>query len=209
MTEWAIRIVGHGEKPADQFTANPDNARLHPPAQRAAMKAALDTLGWIAPVIENKRTGYLVDGHERVMQALLTNATVPYVEVDLDEAEEKLALATYDPIGAMAQYDQQLLDNLLREVDTAESALQMLLSNLASHSGLVQLDAYKEWDGMPEFNNPDATAPYTISVHFYTEDDLLEFGNLIGQIITTKTRYINFPYIPDENLKAHTVSHGP
>jgi len=51
------------------------------------MKAALDGLGWIAPVIENKRTGYLIDGHERVMQALAANAPVPYVVIDLDEKE--------------------------------------------------------------------------------------------------------------------------
>lgn len=67
------RIISYGEKPADQFTANPLNPRLHPQFQREVMQAALTELGWLAPVIENKRTGYLIDGHERVMQALLNN----------------------------------------------------------------------------------------------------------------------------------------
>jgi len=70
VTAWRNRIVGEGEQPASQFIANPNNWRVHPPAQRDAMRGALNEVGWVQRVIVNRRTGYLVDGHERVWQAL-------------------------------------------------------------------------------------------------------------------------------------------
>ncbi len=60
----------YGVRAADQFLANPSNPRIHPQKQRDAVAASIDTLGMISPVVVNRRTGYLIDGHERVMQAL-------------------------------------------------------------------------------------------------------------------------------------------
>jgi DNA modification methylase len=136
-TEWRNRIVGEGEQPASQFVANPANWRVHPQAQRDAMRGALNEVGWVQRVIVNRRTGYLLDGHERVWQALQNgDAPVPYVEVDLDEAEEAYVLATLDPIGAMAQADKEQLDALLREVQSGEAGVQAMLSELAEKAGL-------------------------------------------------------------------------
>lgn len=124
------RIVHFGEKPADQFTANPDNPRMHPQFQREVMNAALTDLGWLAPVVENARTGYLIDGHERVMQALLDNSPVPFVQVYLSDAEEALALATFDPIGELAMYDNAQINQLIAQIDTENPPLQRLLGQL-------------------------------------------------------------------------------
>jgi hypothetical protein len=135
--QWQNRIIGYGTKKADQFCANPDNPRRHPQAQRDAVKASLDTLGWIGVVVENVRSGYLIDGHERVMQALLNNDDVPYIQVDLSEDEEKLALASFDWITYMAQYDKDALDGLLRDVNTDNAVLQQLLSDLAVEQGII------------------------------------------------------------------------
>lgn len=128
---WQNRIVGEGVKPASQFMANEKNWRVHPQAQRDALHGALNEVGWVAPVIENVRTGCLVDGHERVWQALQNDdAEVPYVQVDLSPEEEAYVLATLDPIGAMAQADQERLRELLQEVHTEEGAVQQLLDDL-------------------------------------------------------------------------------
>lgn len=136
MVDWQNRILSYGVKPADQFLAHPKNARLHPQIQREAVKASLDTLGWIAPVIESK-SGYLVDGHERLWQALQDNASVPYIVVDLTPEEEDTALLIFDPITGLANYDAQKLDALLREVNTDAPALQQMLSDLATDVGLT------------------------------------------------------------------------
>jgi DNA-directed RNA polymerase specialized sigma54-like protein len=140
-TEWRNRIIGEGEQPASQFIANPANWRTHPQAQRDAMRGALNEVGWVQRVVVNARTGYLVDGHERVWQALQNgDAPVPYVEVDLSEAEEAYVLATLDPIGAMAAADKEQLDALLREVQSGEAGVQAMLAQLAQDVGIVPPD---------------------------------------------------------------------
>jgi hypothetical protein len=133
---FANRIVGYTVKPASELTANPLNYRKHPAKQRAAVQASLRELGWIAAVIENVRTGLLVDGHERVMQALAKNESVPVLQVDLSPEEEALALATFDPITYMAETDAAALDALLRQVNTGEESLQALLAEMADNAGL-------------------------------------------------------------------------
>ena len=145
---WANRIVGHGVKEASQFQANDKNWRTHPQAQRDALHGALNEVGWVAPVVENKRTGLLVDGHERVWQALQNgDAPVPYVEVDLSPEEEGYVLATLDPIGAMAAADKEQLDALLREVQSGEAGVQAMLAELAEKAGVVPPDVeFPEYD---------------------------------------------------------------
>lgn len=134
------RITGYGTKPAKQFAANPLNYRKHPQKQRDAVQASLRELGWIGVVVENKTTGNLIDGHERVWQALANNEDVPYIEVELSEQEEKLALAVFDPLGAMAKTDSEILDALLREVNTGEAALQGLIAEMATQAGITPPD---------------------------------------------------------------------
>lgn len=124
------RIIGYGVKNADQFTAHPNNPKLHPQAQRDVMGIALKKLGWLAPVIENQRTGYLIDGHERVMQALLNNDPVPFVQVDLNEDEEAEALVSFDAIGELAYYDASELTRLLAQVETSLPDLNELWKHL-------------------------------------------------------------------------------
>ena len=134
------RIIGYDTKPADQFLFNPLNYRKHPQRQRDAVHGSLSEIGWIAAVVENVRTGQLIDGHERVWQALQNNEDVPYLQVDLSEDEERLALAIFDPITNMAETDAAILDELLQDVNTGEAALQELLATLAEDAGIVPPD---------------------------------------------------------------------
>ncbi len=134
------RIKGYGTKPADQFTPNEFNYRTHSQRQRDAVQASLRELGWIGVVVENTVTGNLIDGHERVWQALKNNEDVPYIEVELSEDEERLALAIFDPIGAMAETDAAILEELLQSVNTGEASLQALLAELAEDAGIVPPD---------------------------------------------------------------------
>mgnify|MGYP000983985445 CR=1 FL=1 len=138
MSGWKNRIVEYGVKPADQFTANPLNPRRHPQFQQDSVKASLDTIGWIGVVLENVRTGYLIDGHERVMQALVNNENVPYIQVDLSEDEELQALASFDYITTMAVYDREQLDALLQQVNSDDARVQEMLASLGSDNGLYQ-----------------------------------------------------------------------
>lgn len=119
-----ISIISYGVKPADQFLANPMNPRTHPMNQRAALGDSLERVGFIAPVLESAHSGYLLDGHERVWQALReNNADVPYVIVDVAPEDEAYVLATFDPIGSLAQIDPIKMGELLQEVATENEAV--------------------------------------------------------------------------------------
>jgi hypothetical protein len=142
-TAWQNRIVGHGDEPPEQLLANPANWRLHPPAQRNALRGSLDTVGWVATVLVNRTTGHVVDGHARIEEALSRHEpTVPVTYVELSENEEALVLATLDPIGAMATTDEAKLNELLAEISVDEPGLARLLSDLGQNK--------------PHFADPDA-----------------------------------------------------
>lgn len=136
--QWRNRIVGEGTQAAAQFLAHPLNARRHPAAQRDALRGVLSEVGWVQRVIVNRTTGHVLDGHARIEEALSRDESepVPFVEVEVSEAEERLILASLDPVSAMATYDKEVLDTLLREVSTGDAAVREMLSNLAKDSGL-------------------------------------------------------------------------
>lgn len=139
---WQNRVIGFTQKPANQFTANALNFRRHPNNQRDAFRGLVSEIGFAGAVLENVTTGNLIDGHLRIEEALSVdeNQLIPCVQVELSEAEEKLLLATYDPLGAMATVDKEVLDSLLREVSTGDAAVQEMLSKLAEDNGLIPKD---------------------------------------------------------------------
>lgn len=125
------RIIGEGDEAPDQLLANPSNFRIHPGDQAQALAGALGELGWVTRVVVNKRSGHVVDGHLRVKLALQRGeATVPVTYVDLSDEEERLALATLDPIAAMAGTDKALLEELLGGIETEDAALAEFLAGL-------------------------------------------------------------------------------
>jgi DNA modification methylase len=139
---WRNRIVGHADVAPDRLVPNPSNPRRHPAAQRAALTGSLDTVGWVAEATVNVRTGNLVDGHARLEEALgRGEPTIPVTYVDLSEDEERLVIATLDPIGAMASFDAARLDELLATLAPENDALAGLLDDLARANGLDALRA--------------------------------------------------------------------
>lgn len=151
------RIISSGEMAAGEFLANSENWRIHPINQQQAIDGSLDDVGWVKPVLLNARLGRewpkeqrrvqtLVDGHLRVTRALARGGEterVPYVLLDLTPKEERLILATLDPIGGLASADKEQLDRLLGELEGIEGeALRSTLSALADDYGL-KFDAPK------------------------------------------------------------------
>jgi hypothetical protein len=136
---WRNRIVGHSEVPPADLVANPANWRLHPNEQARALGGALGEVGWVAQVLVNRQTGHLVDGHLRVELALARGErSVPVSYVDLSPQEERLVLASLDPLGAMADADTAKLEELLRDLAPADDALAAMLTELAERNGIVQ-----------------------------------------------------------------------
>ena len=131
------RIIGHGEERVDQLLANPSNFRIHPDPQQQALAGSIDEIGYIHPVLVNKATGHVIDGHLRVQLALRSDVkTLPVDYVELTEDEERLALLSLDPIAAMAAADREQLDALLHGVNSDDERVQEMLADLAEREGL-------------------------------------------------------------------------
>ncbi len=128
MKPWANRIVGHGEEDPEQLLANPGNWRIHPQFQQDALRGAIKEVGFIRSVTVNRTTGHVVDGHLRVLLAMRADEKSISVEyIEISEEEERKALATLDPIAAMAVPDDNALSELIDEISFESAALQELM----------------------------------------------------------------------------------
>lgn len=135
---WRNRIVGQGDVPPHTLEPSPWNWRTHPASQKDAMAGVLSELGWIQQIVVNKSSGRLIDGHLRLALAIEQQApTVPVLYVELSEAEEKLALATLDPLSALAEADREQLAALLQQVQSGDAAVQAMLAGLAEQEGIM------------------------------------------------------------------------
>ena len=162
---WRNRIIGDGYEAPDQLLANPLNWRVHPLHQQEKLEGVLSEIGWIQRVIVNRATGHVIDGHARVGLAISRGEPlVPVLYVDLTLEEERLVLATLDPIGALAGTDRQVLDALLAEVSSQGGAVQRLLDDLARDNALADTlhglpsgdDPFLEPDGVRDLSAGDA-----------------------------------------------------
>jgi hypothetical protein len=166
---WRNRIVGHADVAPAELVPNPRNWRAHPDDQQRAVSGALSEVGWVAEVLVNRTTGHLVDGHLRVELALARREpTVPVTYVELGEDEERLVLASLDPLAAMATAENEQLAALLAGLEPADDALRALFDDLAREYGFDAARAgLLDADVVPEL----PTEPYI------SRGDLYELGN--------------------------------
>jgi hypothetical protein len=138
---WRDRIIGYGTAVPHDLIANPANWRQHPLHQREALRDVLDRVGWVQSVVINQRSGHLVDGHLRVQLAgEREEPNVPVLYVDLTDEEERLVLATLDPLAQLAVPDvdqlRALLDSLpsLDEAEALGGMLEDLLGQFTANT---------------------------------------------------------------------------
>ena len=133
-SKWRSKIVGHEKVQAVQLMANPFNHRRHPEKQRKVVAASIEEPGFIKSVIVNKVTGHIVDGHERVMQALgVGEETLVDVEyVELSPEDEKKALLVLDASSELAEIDAWQLDQLVADCALSHDGFQELLGDFES-----------------------------------------------------------------------------
>jgi DNA methylase len=155
---WRNRIVGHADVEPRTLVPNPQNWRLHPESQRRALRAVLDSIGWVGHVTVNRATGHLVDGHLRVEEAIARGEpTVPVELVELSLDEERLVLAALDPISGLALGDPSALAELIASLSTSDADLAAFLDDLAATHGVRALELVDP-DDVP--TPPDESATY-------------------------------------------------
>ncbi len=148
---------------ASELVPNPQNWRSHPEAQRAAMEGILAEVGdldylKVVELLDGRLM--LLDGHLRA--DIRGDETVDVVVLDLDEAEQRLVLATFDPLAAMAEVEGSALTELLALVSTEEEPLGILLAEMAEEHRTVELSTPRD------IQEPTET-PQELRAVLYTE----------------------------------------
>jgi hypothetical protein len=135
------RIIGSKKVKIDEILFNPQNWRTHPHFQEKALHDVLTKVGWVQQIVINQRTGNLIDGHLRCSLASKQGESeIPALIVDLSEEEEKLILATLDPITGFAKTDKEKLDQLLQEIEQNDTDLDELIERVAKQYNVTKTE---------------------------------------------------------------------
>ncbi len=156
---WRNRIVRYSDEDPKRLQDHPLNFRTHSATQAEALRGVLNDVGFVQNVIVNERTNRIIDGHLRVHEAAQAGMTrIPVTWVDLTDEEERLILATFDPLSSLAGIDGGALDNLLRGVSSDSPAIAAMLDDLAQEAGIVP-EADDDDDMMIEPPLPPRSSP--------------------------------------------------
>lgn len=126
------RIKEFRRVPAKTLIPHPKNWRVHNDRQRSILQGVLTEIGYAdALLVRELPDGslQLLDGHLRAETT--PNQNVPVLILDLTDPEADKLLATLDPLAALADTDQTMLDDLLSQIETENAAVKELLHSLA------------------------------------------------------------------------------
>jgi hypothetical protein len=202
--------------PIDQLTLYPKNARTHSETNVAKLARSLEEYGWTNPVLITGGNE-VIAGHGRILAAQkLEMESVPCLKVThLSPAQIKAYRLADNRTALDSDWNMELLAAELRDLESTgeldlsltgfdESELMQFLSD-----GNGANDPNKEWQGMPEFVQPDAMAFRSLIVNFADQEAVDEFARVIGQNLTDKTRSIWFPEQPAGSVTARRYVSEP
>ena len=119
------RILTHRRVRAGDLLPHEWNFRAHPDAQKAALQALYDEVGFARSLLAYQ----LPDGRLKLIDGHLRRDLDPDMEVDVEildvtEEEARKLLLSIDPLAALAQTQTQLLDRLLEMTPTPSAGLE-------------------------------------------------------------------------------------
>lgn len=147
------RIIEFRRVPAAELQPHPRNWRKHPATQRRALTGVLQEIGYADALVARRREDgrlELIDGHLRAETT--PTMEVPVLIVDLDDREAALLLAVHDPLSAMAETDEALLQSILAMVSAEQIDLSLILGDVLSETdqALARSDSHDSpeprWD---------------------------------------------------------------
>jgi len=144
------RIVELRRVKASELVPSSRNWRRHPQGQQDALRGVLAKVGYAGALIARE----LPDGRLELIDGQLRAETtpdqaVPVLVLDVSEEEAKYLLATLDPVGALAETDEEALEALFLDKElegmVRESpAVQEMLAGLSAYPGTAPAGPQEE-----------------------------------------------------------------
>ena len=190
-----------------------NNSRTHSESQIKQVAASINEFGFTNPIIIDEGNTILA-GHGRLQAAqLLGMDKVPTQSVEgWSQAKKKAYIIADNKLALNAGWDFELLKIELDTIKSLDFDVELTgfdegeILNLNLEVDEGQMDADAEWEGMPEFDQPDATSFRKVIVHFENPDDVAEFFSIIGQSDTGKTKSTWFPEKERNDYEAERYS---
>lgn len=190
-----------------------NNSRTHSEAQIKQVASSIKEFGFTNPIIIDEGNTILA-GHGRLQAAqLLGLEQVPTQSVEgWSEAKKKAYIIADNKLALNAGWDVELLKLELDAIGSLDFDVELTgfndgeILNLNLDVEIGEMNAEDEWDGMPEFDQPDATSFRKVIVHFENPDDVAEFFSIIGQSDTGKTKSTWFPEKERNDYEAERYS---
>lgn len=130
---YKFRIREHRKIRASELLVHPLNPRIHPDAQKSALTAILNEIGFARSLLAYETPEgklQLIDGHLR--KELFHDQEVMVEILDVNEQEANALLLSLDPLAALAQFDSPTLESLRKAASTQSEALQNLWDSIDS-----------------------------------------------------------------------------
>lgn len=184
--------------PIEKVRPYKKNPRNIPQSAIDKVATSLKEFGWRQPVVVDKR-GIIVVGHARYLaaQALELESVPVHIAKNLTAKQVKAYRIADNRVGEEAEWDEDLLKSELEDLEAGEFDLTAIgfdeVECLQLLAGEGENDVEAEWQGMPEFEQPDATAHRQIIVNFKDDAAVDDFADKMGQKLTDKTRSIWHP----------------
>jgi hypothetical protein len=176
------------------------NSRTHPQKQVELLADLMKRHGVDQPIVVDE-DGIILKGHGRRLAAIAAGfEEFPVVIHRGLSKPDKAAMRIQDnQVGLLSGWDNELIRAEIIELKNSGFELDMLGFDGATlqwmSNGELVLDPDGEWGGMPEFNQPDATAFRSIIVHFKDQASVDLFAKTIKQIVSDKAKFLWFPVI--------------
>jgi hypothetical protein len=133
------RIKRHVRIRAGDLVPHELNARVHPEAQRQALAALYEEIGFARSLLAYELPDgrlKLIDGHLR--RQLNPDMEVEVEVLDVDDAEARALLLSIDPLAMLADYDHTTLDRLRQLTPTTSDALANLWASIDQSRAAVE-----------------------------------------------------------------------
>lgn len=167
------RIVRHVRMRAGDLAPHELNARRHPHAQRQALEALYQEVGFARSLLAYELPDgrlKLIDGHLR--QRIDPDMIVDVEVLDVCDEEARKLLLSIDPLAALAEHDTEKLNDLRRLTSTRCDALANLWRSIDASAQTVA-------DTLEEARKRQPKPPASAKSQFFV---LVECADEAGQL---------------------------
>ena len=202
------------KKKITDFQPQKRNSNKHTQRGMSTLEKSIEKDGWIG-AITVAADGETFDGSARIeVGAMLADGVEPIIvesdgtrpvihirkdiQTATDPKAKRLGVAANRVAQLNLDYDVEELARLQIEDVDLTGLFTETEFDLLTDTGAAT-DQSGHWQGMPEFEQDDVSAPYSVKVNFNTLEDLQAFASLVGQNLTECTKFIYYPKLIQES----------